>query len=174
MFWFVPIPLTRLSPLPRMSTLPPRTSAYKTIIASSSCLQCPSFPSSPTNSWLPTRSSPALCSACSHGPPRAACHFVADGLFSLCDPALCQQDRQSPIHIAELWAWGLLTHSCSLFGERKKGGREKRQRRGRNTYRERHVFVYFVKWVLERIGFIVSEEEEMIGAVNGPQLESEA
>jgi hypothetical protein len=34
--------------------------------------------------------------------------------------------------------------------------------------------VHFVKQVLEMIDFIVSEEEEIIGAVNGPQLESEA
>ena len=61
---------------------------------------------------------------------------------------------------------------ASLGKERREEGM-KRQRRGRNTYRERHVFVYFVKRVLEMIGFIVSEEEEMIGAVNGPQLESE-
>ena len=80
-YWFVSTPLTRLSPLPRMSTPSPRTSACETVIVSSSCLPCLSSPSSPTNSWLPTLSSPALCSACFHGPPRVACYFVADGLF---------------------------------------------------------------------------------------------
>lgn len=116
-YFFVSTPLTRLSPLPRMSSL---WNSHSILQLSS----MPLTPKFPPNSRLRTLSSPALCSACVPGPPHVACCCVADGLFSLCGPSVL------PAGLSESHShrWTLSLRSvytlCSLLVGGKKEGRE--------------------------------------------------